>query len=42
MKSVPVVAAVLIFVSAAFMGCSHFTGKSAGESLDDTVITGAD
>ncbi len=40
MKKAFLLFAVLAFVSIAFAGCSHFTGKTAGQSLDDTVITG--
>jgi predicted small secreted protein len=32
--------AVLAFVSTLFAGCTHFTGKTAGQSFDDTIITG--
>ncbi|MGD0232713.1 MAG: BON domain-containing protein [Syntrophorhabdales bacterium] len=39
MRSVLVVVAVLVCVSAAFVGCSHFKAKTAGQPLDDTVIT---
>ena len=40
MRYLPVFVALLVLVSMAFIGCSHFTGKTAAQSLDDTVITG--
>ncbi len=40
MKYLLTLAAVCVFMSTVFVGCSHFTGKTAGQSLDDTVITG--
>ncbi len=38
MRSAGSVIAALVVMSVVFAGCSHFTGKTAGESLNDTVI----
>ncbi len=35
-----VIVIALGMVLGTFAGCSHITGKTAGQSLDDTVITG--
>ncbi len=39
MKSVLVLVTAFAILAVGLAGCSHFTGKTAGQSLDDKVIT---
>lgn len=38
MKAVLLFLVLVAFVSTSFVACSHVTGKSAGQSVDDSVI----